>query len=110
MAEDLGESFAFGGGIADDFEVALAAGFATVLLDNFAGGAAAFTVATFPVGLTAAFLTTLFAVTALGTDLAGADFAFFAGSGKDFAGFFIAFAMESTTNQVVLSRKTDLRF
>lgn len=49
-----------------------------------------------PAGLSAIFTTGLAAVFD-NADLAGANFAFFTGDFWFFAGFFIAFAMESTT-------------
>ncbi|WP_245549142.1 hypothetical protein [Noviherbaspirillum massiliense] len=77
------------------FGAALATVFVGTLLDDFA----------LPAGLaTAVFFTAGFAIDLLEAGLVAADFAFFALS-VDFAGFFIAFAIESIPTGLPLLRK-----
>jgi hypothetical protein len=77
------------------FEAALATVFVETLFGDFSAVTFGFATAALPEGLRpVAFFTT-----GLAADFAAATgFAFFAGGIKVFAGFFIAFAMESITN------------
>jgi hypothetical protein len=82
--------------------LAFAAVFGAALAIACAG--ALFDVFALPAGLAAAvFFTAGFAIDLFGAGLVAADFAFFA-ERVDFAGFFIAFAMESIPTGLLLSQ------
>lgn len=96
-------------GLVADGAAALAADFVVALFSDFS--VATFGVAAFALPCLAAlgFFAAAAAADLAEEDLAAAGLALFAGSVRGFAGFFIAFAMESTTNWLCSCRAVKLR-
>ncbi|HEX2531595.1 MAG TPA: hypothetical protein VHK70_09020 [Burkholderiaceae bacterium] len=105
MAAALDKGFAFDGVavvLVPTFDAVLVAAFGDALPEVFPIAALGFTTLALPEGFAAVvFFTAGFAVAFRGAGLAAADFVLFAADVRDFAGFFIAFAMESIPVKVV---------